>query len=75
MRPGRVIDLDAALAMQAAKIGYELKLPLADSIILATARTYHALLWTQDEDFQHVHGVRYIPSARLPSVAAENLVH
>lgn len=61
MSQGRVIDLDARLAMQAAKVGHELKLPLADSIILATTRVYRALLWTQDEDFQHIQGVRYIP--------------
>ena len=61
MRQGRVVDLDANLAMSAAKIGYELKIPLADSIILATARLHHAVLWTQDNDFKNIEGVRYFP--------------
>lgn len=64
MSQGRVIDLDAPLAMQAAKLGFELKLPLADSIILATARLHQALLWTQDEDFRSIQGIRYIPKRR-----------
>ncbi len=61
MRQGQVVDLDTNLAMSAARIGYELKLPLADSIILATARLYDAILWTQDEDFKNIEGVRYTP--------------
>ena len=63
MGQGRVIDLDARLAMHAAKLGWELKLPLADSVILATAQVHQALLWTQDEGFQHISGVRYIPKS------------
>lgn len=61
MHQGRVIDLDFGIAIAAATLGYHLKLPLADSIILATARAYQALLWTEDEDFRHIEGVRYIP--------------
>lgn len=60
MKQGSVVDLDSDLAMKAAKVGYEFKLPLADGIILATAQAYGALLWTQDEDFQHLEGVRFI---------------
>ena len=61
MTQGRVVGLDAGLAMTAAKLGHELKLPLADSIVLATARAYRALLWTQDADFARLAGVRYVP--------------
>ena len=61
MNQGKVIDLDSNLAMLAAKLGHELKLPLADSIILATARQYEASLWTQDGDFESIDGVHYIP--------------
>lgn len=60
MRQGQVVDLDTNLAMSAARIGTELKLPLADSIILATARLHDAVLWTQDQDFKNIEGVRYI---------------
>jgi len=46
--------------LSAAHISIELKLAMADSIILATARAYNATLWTQDEHFKDIEGVRYI---------------
>jgi toxin FitB len=61
MHQGSIVDLTATLALSAAKLGAELKLPLADSIILATARLHRALIWTQDDDFQAIEGVRYTP--------------
>lgn len=61
MQQGHVVELDVALATHAAKLGIELKLPLADSVMLATARAYGATLWTQDADFENVPGVRYRP--------------
>lgn len=60
MKDGRVVDLDDSLALLAAGLSYELKLPLADSIILATARDHDATLWTQDVHFKGVEGVQYI---------------
>ena len=60
MRQGQVVDLDADLAMEAARLGAELKLPLADSVILATARQFNATVWTQDNDFEAIDGVKYI---------------
>ena len=60
MQQGKVIDLNQPLALRAALISAQLKLPMADSIILATARSYGATLWTQDVDFEHVDGVRYV---------------
>jgi predicted nucleic acid-binding protein len=60
MRQGRVVDLDGDLALEAARLGVELKLPLADSVILATARAHGATLWTQNEDFDGIAGVRYL---------------
>ena len=60
MRQGKVVDLDADLALSAAKLGREHGLPLADSIILATARKFGATVWTQDSDFENLEGVRYI---------------
>ena len=60
MRQGRVIDLDADLAMQAASLGLLHKLPLADSVMLATARAHGATLWTQDADFDGIDDVRYV---------------
>ncbi len=59
MQQGQVVDLDAPLALSAATIGVESKLPLADSVILATARRFGATVWTQDEDFDGLSGVKY----------------
>jgi predicted nucleic acid-binding protein len=60
MSLGTVVNLDRNTAMQAAQISLEFKLAMADSIILATARGYNATLWTQDEHFKDLEGVRYI---------------
>jgi len=59
MQQGRVIDLDASLALTAARLSTEHKLPMADSVILATARSHDAVLWTQDVDFKGLTGVEY----------------
>jgi len=60
MRQGEVIDLDGELALAAAKLGVDQKLPLADSVMLASARRHDATLWTQDADFDGLDGVRYV---------------
>jgi toxin FitB len=60
MRQGKVVALDADLALAAAHLGLALKLPLADSVILATARRHSATLWTQDSDFDGIENVRYV---------------
>jgi predicted nucleic acid-binding protein len=60
MEQGTVVDLNAALALSAAKLSVDSKLPMADSIVLATARAFNAVLWTQDADFEGMEGVRYI---------------
>ena len=60
MEQGKVVELDTTLALSAAKISLDLKIPMADSIILATARSYDATLWTQDVDFKGVAGVEYM---------------
>jgi toxin FitB len=60
MLQGKIVDLDANIAVSAAKISIDLKLPMADSVILATARAHDAVLWSQDSDFENIEGVRYI---------------
>jgi len=57
---GQVVDIDTPLALSAAQLSAELKLPMADSLILAVARANRADLWTQDEHFQGMEGVRFI---------------
>ena len=61
MKQGTTVHLTDDLALQAAKIGREYKIPMADSIILATARAHKALLWTQDKDFKDMENVNYFP--------------
>ena len=59
MQQGTVVDLDAAIALDAADLGVEQKLSLADAVILATARARAATIWTQDAHFEGLPGVRY----------------
>jgi predicted nucleic acid-binding protein len=61
MMQGSVVDLTANTSILAAKIRLAEKMPMADSIILATARLYQATVWTQDADFKGIAGVQYIP--------------
>jgi toxin FitB len=61
MQQGSVVDLATSVSILSAKISLELGLPMADSIILATARSYEATLWTQDSDFEGIAGIQYIP--------------
>ncbi len=60
MHEGQIVDLTTSLALSAAEISIKLKLAMADSLILATARAYKATLWTQDEHFKDIEGVKYI---------------
>lgn len=60
MRQGRVVELDAGLALSAARLGVQHRLALADSVIYATARCFNALLWTQDADFDGLPEVRFV---------------
>jgi predicted nucleic acid-binding protein len=59
MQQGTVIDLDAPLSIAAARLSIEHQLPMADSVILATAQFYAAVLWTQEADFKGIPGVEY----------------
>jgi predicted nucleic acid-binding protein len=64
MMKGTIVELDVDLSIEAALVGTERKLPLADSILLATARKYYATIWTKDRDFEHVEGVRFLPKSK-----------
>ena len=55
MRSGTVVDVEMSLSLEAARFD----LPLADSLIYATARRHEAIVWTQDEHFEHLSGVRF----------------
>ncbi len=57
---GTLVDLDLDIAMIAGRLGVGLKLPLADSVVLATARAHRAVVWTQDADFDGLPDVKFI---------------
>jgi len=61
MQKGTVVDLKASLAIAASKLSLEYNLRMADSIILATAREFNAIIWTQDSDFKNIPNVKYFP--------------
>jgi len=63
MHQGQIVDLNTTLALSAANISLSLKLPMADSIMLATAKAYQATLWTQDDDFRDLDDVQFIEKA------------
>jgi toxin FitB len=67
MEQGTVVDLNAELARSAVALAIAHRLPLADSIILATARALNAEVWTQDSDFKGLPGVQYIEKVRPSS--------
>ena len=59
LHQGQVIALDSGVALSAAHLGKAHKLPLADSIVYATAKQYGATVWTMSADFSRLTGVRY----------------
>jgi toxin FitB len=59
MQQGKVVELDSRTALTAARISIDHQLPMADSVILATAKLNNALLWTQDSHFEGIPNVKY----------------
>jgi predicted nucleic acid-binding protein len=60
MQQGTVVELSTTLSLAAARISLHEHIPMADSIMLATARAHDATLWTQDVDFAKVADVKYV---------------
>lgn len=60
MQQGELVNIEASTALSAAKLSLEERLPMADALILATARQRRAVLWTQDRDFEGLDGVRFV---------------
>jgi toxin FitB len=63
MQQGRIAELSGTLALAAARLSLDLRLPMADAVMLATARACDATLWTQDSDFAEVKGVQFVAKA------------
>lgn len=61
MQKGTVVALTVPLAIAASKLSIEHALPMADSLILATAQEFNAILWTQDSDLKNINNVKYFP--------------
>ncbi len=59
MKQGRVIEVSEDIALQASLVSIKYRLPLADSLIWATTQKHEALLWTQDEHFRKLPGVKF----------------
>ena len=64
MHQGQVVALDGDLAVSAAALGLKHRLPLADSIVYATARSHDAVVWTQDDDFDGLPDVQFFRKRR-----------
>ena len=64
MYQATMAELTPELTLSATRVSLEHKLPMADSIMLATARAFDALFWTQDRDFEAIPEVRFVPSFR-----------
>jgi predicted nucleic acid-binding protein len=60
MQQGTEVDLNVPLALEAARLSIDGKLPMADSVMLATARASAAVLWTQNSNFEGLDGVKYV---------------
>jgi len=59
MQQAKVAEITSSIAIIAAKLSYELKLPMADSLIYSTAKTHDATVWTQGADFKDLEKVKY----------------
>lgn len=57
MLQGTAVDLTPVLAIDAARLSREAGLAMADSIILATARSFDATLWTEEARFEGMNSV------------------
>jgi toxin FitB len=63
MHQGRIVDITAELALAGARLSAELSLPMAEALILASARRAECRLLTQDGDFEGLEGVDYFPKS------------
>ena len=71
MQKGTVVDLTASVAMNVAKLSMQHNLPMADSIILATAISYNCVIWTQDSDFKNLKQVKFFPKNAKANMGIE----
>jgi len=65
MKQGNIVDLSFEISIQAARFSIDNKIPMADSIIYTTGKIYNAIIWTQDDDFKNLPGVKYFYKDKL----------
>lgn len=65
MSTGLSVEITREIALSAAQLSIKYKIPMADSLILGTARQHQAVLWTQEEHFNGIHGVNYISKHKV----------
>ena len=70
MQQAKIIDIDSSIALYAAKLSIDYKLPMADSIIYAIAKKYNAIIWTQDQHFESLENIKYFPKNKNPTTGS-----
>ncbi len=54
-----VLEITSQVAIEGSKISIQNKIPMADSLIIASARSVGAKIWTQDYDFKGLDNVMF----------------
>ena len=60
LRQGRIAAVDETVALLGARLSQDLKLPMADALIYATAELHDAVVFTHDAHFDGLPRARYI---------------
>lgn len=64
MQHGRLVELTGPMALSAARLTLDFKIPMAESIVAATTSLFEAVIWTQDDDFKNIKNVKYVPKKK-----------
>lgn len=59
LNQGKNIEISTSIALEASELALSYHLHMADSLLLATARTMDATFWTLDSHFKNIPGVKY----------------
>ncbi|GMU97477.1 MAG: hypothetical protein AMXMBFR51_02160 [Ignavibacteriota bacterium] len=59
MQQAEVLEITSQIAIEGSKISIQNKIPMADSLIIASARSVGAKIWTQDYDFKELDNVMF----------------
>ncbi|MBV6421563.1 MAG: hypothetical protein DAHOPDDO_02838 [Ignavibacteriaceae bacterium] len=59
MQQAEVLEITSQIAIEGSKISIQNKIPMADSLIIASARSVGAKIWTQDYNFKGIDNVLF----------------